>query len=95
MRHSLRVRDKKKYFILNSAEHKILNAPKYKNINKFSFLQAKINLKYYFFRLINAKMPNFSNTKEINKRKNANSQQNLAVFLAGTDLVNKIMYCSI
>ena len=30
-----------------------------------------------------------SNTKEINKRKNANSQQNLAVFLAGTDSENK------
>ena len=27
--------------------------------------------------------------KEINKRKNANSEQNLAVFLAGTDSENK------
>ena len=31
-----------------------------------------------------------SNTKEINKRKNANSQQNLVVFLTGMDSENKI-----
>ena len=31
------------------------------------------------------------NTKEINKQKNANSHQNLAVFLAGTDSENKII----
>ena len=32
-----------------------------------------------------------SNTKEINKRKNANSQQNLAVFWAATDSENIII----
>ena len=32
-----------------------------------------------------------SNTKEINKRKEANYQQNLAVFLAVTDSENKII----
>ena len=32
-----------------------------------------------------------SNTKEINKRKIANSQQNLVVFLARTDSENKII----
>ena len=32
-----------------------------------------------------------SNTKEINKRKHANSQQNLAVFLAATDSKNEII----
>ena len=33
-----------------------------------------------------------SNTKEINKQKHANSQQNLAVFLAGTDSENKKIF---
>ena len=32
------------FFMLNSAEHEILNAHKYKNIKKFSFLQAEISL---------------------------------------------------
>ena len=31
-----------------SIEHEILNAHKYKNINKFSFLQAQIRLECYF-----------------------------------------------
>ena len=36
-----------------------------------------------------------SNTKEINKRKNADSQQNLAVFSAATDsenIINQILH---
>ena len=35
----------KTFFMLNSAEHEILNAHKYKNIKKFSFFQAQISLK--------------------------------------------------
>ena len=32
-----------KFFMLNSAEHEILNAHKYKNIKKFSFFQTQIS----------------------------------------------------
>ena len=32
------------FFMLSSAENEILNAHKYKNINKFSFFQAQISL---------------------------------------------------
>ena len=32
------------FFVLNSAEHEILNAHKYINIKKFSFFQAPISL---------------------------------------------------
>ena len=38
----------KRIFMLNSAEHEILNAHKYKNIVKFSILQAQISLECYF-----------------------------------------------
>ena len=38
----------KLFFMLNSAEHEILNARKYKNIKKFSFFQAQISLECYF-----------------------------------------------
>ena len=34
--------------MLSSAEHEILDAHKYKNIKKFSFIQAQISLKCYF-----------------------------------------------
>ena len=34
--------------MLNSADHEILNAYKYKNIKKFSFFQAQISLECYF-----------------------------------------------
>ena len=43
--------------MLNSAEHEILNAHKYKNIKKFSIFQSHISLECYFFLLINFKMP--------------------------------------
>ena len=39
----------KTFFVLNSAEHGNLNAHKYKNIKKFSFLQAQISQECYFF----------------------------------------------
>ena len=44
----IRPRVYKKVFMLNSAEHEILYAHKYKNINKFSFFQAQISLEHYF-----------------------------------------------
>ena len=37
-----------KIFMLNSAEHGILNANEYKNIKKFSYFQAQISLERYF-----------------------------------------------
>ena len=51
----------KLFFVLNSAEHKILNAHKYKKIKKFSIFQAQIKvgrkLRMPFFLLINVEMP--------------------------------------
>ena len=41
----------KTFFMLNSVEHKILNAHKYKNINKFSIFPAQISPECYFSRL--------------------------------------------
>ena len=38
----------KTIFMLNSAEHKVLNAHKYENIKKFSIFQAQVSLEYYF-----------------------------------------------
>ena len=38
----------KTFFMLNSAEHEILNAHKYENIKKFNILQAQISLECYF-----------------------------------------------
>ena len=38
----------KTFFMLNSAEHKILIAHMYENIKKFSILQAQISLECYF-----------------------------------------------
>ena len=36
-----------KKIMLNSAEHEILNAPKYKNIKKFSIFQAQVSIECY------------------------------------------------
>ena len=38
----------KTFFVLNSVEHEISNAHKYKNIKKFSFCQAQISGECYF-----------------------------------------------
>ena len=38
----------KTFFMLNSVEHEILNAHKYKNIKKFGFLLGSVSLEYYF-----------------------------------------------
>ena len=40
----------KTFFVLNSVEHEILNAHKYKNIKKLSFFQSQISLECYFSR---------------------------------------------
>ena len=38
----------KSFFMLNSVEHEILNAHKYKNIKKLSFFQTQISRECYF-----------------------------------------------
>ena len=43
-----RPRGYKTLFMLNSAEHEILNAHKCKNIKKFGFFGAQISLECYF-----------------------------------------------
>ena len=45
-----RSRGYKTFFMLNSIEHEILNAHKYKKVKKFCFLQAQIRLECYFSR---------------------------------------------
>ena len=39
----------KLFFMLNSAEHEILNVHKYKNIKKLSIFQAQVSLECYFY----------------------------------------------
>ena len=43
--------------MLNSVEHGILNAHKYKNIKKFSFFSESDNPRMLFFLFTNVKMP--------------------------------------
>ena len=43
------------FFMLNSVEHEILNAHKYKNIKKFSFFSDSDKPMMLFFLLINVK----------------------------------------
>ena len=38
----------KTFFVLNSVEHEILNAHKYKNIKKFGLFKAQLSLECYF-----------------------------------------------
>ena len=40
----------KTFFVLNSVEHEILNAHKYKTIKKFGIFKAQLSLEYYFSR---------------------------------------------
>ena len=47
----------KTFFVLNSVEHEILHAHKYKNIKKFGFLLGSDKHRMLFFPLINIKMP--------------------------------------
>ena len=53
----IRPRGYKTFSILNSAEHEISNAHKYKNIKEFSF-SGSDKPRMLFFLLINVKMPN-------------------------------------
>ena len=43
-----RAQNYKTFFTLNSTEHEILNAHKYKNVKKFSFFQTQISRECYF-----------------------------------------------
>ena len=47
----------KTFFMLNSAEHEILNAYKYENIKKFSIFSGSEKSRMLLFLLINVKMP--------------------------------------
>ena len=51
------VRGYKTFFMLNLAEHEILNAHQYKNVVKFSMFQAQMILECYLFLLIHVEMP--------------------------------------
>ena len=64
------VRGYKTFFMLNSVEHEILNAHKYKNIKKFSILQAHTSEEGYFFMLINVQMPTIVSILTSTSRKN-------------------------
>ena len=46
----IRPRGYKTFFVLNSVEHEILNAHKYKNIKKFGLFKAQLSLECYFSR---------------------------------------------
>ena len=58
--------------MLNSAEHEILNAHRYKNIKKFNFLSLSGSDKpiVLFFLLINVKMPTIVGILTFMGRKN-------------------------
>ena len=56
MNKQTRPRGYKTFFVLNSVEHEILNAHKYKNIKKFGIFKAQLSLECYF-PLIHVKMP--------------------------------------
>ena len=47
----------KTFFVLNSTEHEILNAHKYKNIKKFGFSWGSDKPRMLFFPFINDEMP--------------------------------------
>ena len=53
----IRPRGYKTFFMLNSAEHQILNTSKYIKIRKFSFFSGSDKPRIVFFLLINVKMP--------------------------------------
>ena len=54
--HEREARGYRTFFMLNSVEHEILNAHKYKNIKKSAFLGSE-KPRMLFFLLINVKMP--------------------------------------
>ena len=60
----------KSFFMLNSAEHKIINAHKYKNLRKFSTILGSDKLIMLFFLFINVKMPTTVGILTFMSRKN-------------------------
>ena len=56
--------------MLNSIEHEILNAHKYKNIKKFGFFLGSDKPRMLFFPLINVKMPTIVGILTFMSRKN-------------------------
>ena len=60
----------KTFFMLNSTEHEILNAHKYKNIKKFGFFFGSDKPRMLFFPLINVKMPTIVGILTFMSRKN-------------------------
>ena len=63
----------KTFFMLNSGENEILNAYKYKNIKKFSFLGLDTP-RMLFFLLINVKMPKIVGILTLMSRKKVYAQ---------------------
>ena len=59
----------KLFFMLNSVEHEILNAHKYKDFKKFGFLGSG-KPRLLFFQLINVKMPTHIGILTFMSRKN-------------------------
>ena len=56
--------------MLNSSEHEILNAHKYKNIKKVSFFLGSDKPRMLFFLLINVKMPTIVDILTFMSKKN-------------------------
>ena len=67
----IRPRGYKTFSMLNSAEHEILNAHKFKNMKKFGFFFFGSNKpRMLFFPLINVKMPTIVGILTFISRKN-------------------------
>ena len=60
----------KTFFMLNSIEHEILNAHKYKNINKIRLFLGSDKPRMLFFPLINVKMPTIVGILTLMSKKN-------------------------
>ena len=60
----------KTFFMLNSAEHEISNAHKYKKNQEIQAFSRSGKLKMLFFLLINVKMPTFVGILTFMSRKN-------------------------
>ena len=56
--------------MLNSAEHEIVNAHKYKNIKKLSIFQAQMSLKDYFLCFLTVELPTIVDILTFEIRKN-------------------------
>ena len=60
----------KTFFMLNSGEHEIFDAHKYKNIKKSNFFLGSGKPRMLFFLLINVKMPTIVGILTFMSRKN-------------------------